>query len=108
MWRLSPSDDIAPHTVTFFNGAPDLPLVVIDFSLGYPVALVNPAVLFPSQAVEQGEPLNSTDFFNSGMLIPGVNTSFSLKIGNISGTLAYACILHDSSGMDATLFITPR
>ncbi len=108
VWRLSPSDDIAPHTVTFFNGAPDLPLVTIAIYQNHPVALVNPAVLFPSQAVQQGESLNSTDFFNSGMLIPGVRNSFSIKIGSISGTIAYACILHDSSGMDATLFVTPR
>jgi len=108
VWKLSPSNDLAPHTVTFFNGAPDLPLVTIAFYQNHPVALVNPAVLFPSQAVLQGKSLNSTDFFNSGMLIPGVRNSFSLKIGNISGSIAYECILHDSSGMDATLYVTPR
>ena len=108
LWRLSPSDDLAPHTVTFFNGAPDLPLVTIAFYQNHPVALVNPAVLFPSQAVSQGKSLNRTDFFSSGMLIPGVMNSFSLKIGNISGTIAYECILHDSSGMAATLYVTPR
>ncbi len=108
VWKLSASDDIAPHTVTFFNGAADLPLVILGFYQGKPVLLINPAVLFPSQAVMQGESLNSTDFFNSGMLIPGVRNSFSLKIGNISGTINYACILHDSSGMDASLFVVPR
>jgi plastocyanin len=107
VWKLSPSDDIAPHTVTFFNGAPDLPLVILGFDQGKPVLLINPAVLFPSQAVKQGTPLNSTDFFNSGMLIPGVMTSFALKIGDISGSISYSCILHDSSGMDATLFGVP-
>ncbi len=108
VWKLSSSDDIAPHTVTFFNGAADLPLVEIGFFQGQPVALVNPAVLFPSQAVEQGTPLNKTAFFNSGMLIPGVRNSFSMKIGNISGLINYVCILHDSSGMDASLFVVPR
>ncbi len=107
VWKLSPSDDIAPHTVTFLNGHADLSLVVIAFYQGHPVALVNPAVLFPSQAVLQGMPLDNTHFFNSGILAPGQATSFTLKIGNASGTLTYQCLLHDSSGMIATLFVTP-
>ena len=107
VWKLSAMQD-APHTITFYNGAPDQSLVTIAFGPNGPVALVNPAVLFPSQAVLQGKPLNNTDFFNSGILIPGVQNSFSLKIGNIGGTLNYECILHDTSGMTARLFVTPR
>jgi len=71
--------------------------------------LINPAIVFPSQAVMQGEPLNGTDFFSSGLLVPGSpNTSFSLKVGNITGKLNYECILHDSSGMSASLIIVPQ
>ncbi len=104
VWKLSPMED-APHTVTFPNGGPDLPLVVIGFHNGQPVALINPAVLFPSAAVLQDKSLNKTDFFNSGLLIPGVNESFSLKVGNIFGSISYECLLHDSSGMVASLFV---
>ncbi len=108
VWKLSPMNGEAPHTITFYNGAPDQSLVTIAFGPNGPVALINPAVLFPSQAVLQGEALNNTDFFNSGILIPGVQDSFSLKIDNIGGTLNYECILHDTSGMSASLFVTPR
>lgn len=105
VWKLSDMQD-APHTVTFFNGAADLPLVKIVQGQSGLVALINPAVLFPSLAVIQGIPLNSTDFFNSGILIPGVRDSFSLKVGDISGMLNYECILHDSSGMNAILQVS--
>lgn len=108
LWQLSDMQD-APHTVTFFNGAPDLPLVTIVQGQSGPVALINPAIVYPSQAVMQGEPLNGTDFFSSGLLVPGSpNTSFSLKVGNITGKLNYECILHDSSGMSASLIIVPQ
>ncbi len=107
IWKLSAMED-APHTVTFLNGHPDIPLVTIAFGSSGPVALVNPAVVFPSKAVLLGEPLNSTDLFSSGLLIPGVRDTFSLKIGNISGTLTYQCLLHDSSGMVANLFVAPK
>ncbi len=106
LWKLSDSNT-APHTVTFFNGNPDQPLVdVVPTSQG-PVALINPAVLFPSPAVMQGKPLNGTDFFNSGMLIPGVHDTFSITIGDVSGRLNFECILHDSSGMSGYLFVAP-
>jgi plastocyanin len=106
VWKLS-SMDMAPHTVSFYNGAADQPIFIIAQGPTGPVALVNPAVLFPSQAVQQGKPLNNTDYFNSGILMPEGATSFSLKVGNISGTLNYECILHDTSGMFASLFIVP-
>jgi plastocyanin len=105
VWKLSPSGE-APHTVSFFNGTPDQSFAIFDPSI--PALLINPAVMFPSQAVMAGIPLNKTDYFNSGILQPTGPTSFSLKVGNISGTLNYECILHDTSGMSASLFVTPR
>ncbi len=107
IWKLSSSSE-APHTVTFYNGMPDLPLIIIAQGPDGPVALVNPAVLFPSQAVMSGEPLNNTDFFNSGIMIPGVQDTFTLKIGDITSNLSYDCVLHDSSGMNATLVLAPN
>lgn len=107
VWELSPMNGDAPHTVTFLNGNPDQPFVTIAQGQNGPVALVNTAVLFPSQAVLGGIPLNNTDYFNSGMLMPGGPASFALKIGDVTGTLSYQCLLHDTSGMTASLFITP-
>jgi plastocyanin len=106
VWKLSDMQD-APHTITFYNGAPDLSLVTIAQGSNGPVALITPAVLFPSQAVMQGKLLNNTDFFNSGLLAPGQITTFSLKVGNYTGTLNYECILHDTSGMKASLNVVP-
>ena len=107
IWKLSAAD-MAPHTVTFYNGTPDQPLVIVEMGEDGPMALINPAVLFPSEAVLQGEPLNTTDYFNSGILNPGVYDTFSLVIGDISGTMDYECILHDTSGMTASLFVVNR
>jgi plastocyanin len=107
VWKFS-ATDTAPHTITFYNGAADQSMVVIAQGPSGPVALVNPEVLFPSQAVIQGKPLNNTDFFNSGLITPGPHDSFSIKVGDISGTLGYECILHDKSGMVGSLFIVPR
>lgn len=106
VWKLSDMQD-APHTVTFYNGAADLSLVTIAQGPNGPVALINPAVFFPSQAVKNGTPLNNTDFFNSGLLVPGLHTTFSTKVGNFTGQLNYECILHDTSGMSASLYIVP-
>ena len=108
VWKLSPMNGEAPHTITFYNGAADLSFGMFAIGPTGPVILINPAVLLPSQAVLSGEPLNNTDFFNSGILIPGIHDTFSLKIGNVSGTLNYECILHDTSGMSASLFVVPR
>ncbi len=95
----------APHTVTFYNGIPDKPLFIEVQGPNGPVELVNPEVLFPSSAVLQGIPLNDTDYFNSGLMLQG---TFSLKVGNISGTLDYDCVIHDTSGMHASLFVVPK
>jgi plastocyanin len=107
VWKLS-STDTAPHTITFYNGAADQSMVMIAQGQSGPVALVNPVVLFPSQSVLDAKPLDNTDFFNSGLLTPGPHDTFSLKVGDISGTLSYECILHDKSGMVGSLFIVPR
>jgi len=107
VWKLS-ATDTAPHTITFYNGAQDQPMVIIAQGASGPVALVNPAVLFPSDAVSQNKPLNTTDYFNSGILTPGPHDSFSLKIGSISGKVSYECILHDTSGMNASLLVVPK
>jgi plastocyanin len=106
IWQLSDMQD-APHTVTFYNGAPDLPLVTIAFDQNGPVALINPDLVFPSPAVMQGTPLNSTDFFNSGLLAPGMVTTFTSTVGNFTGMLNYVCAIHDSSGMTASLIVVP-
>jgi plastocyanin len=106
LWKLSPTNT-APHTITFLNGAPDQSFAIIAQGQSGPVVLINPAVLFPSQAVLNGTPLNNTDFFNSGILMPGGFTTFSLKVGSNSGTLNYQCLLHDTSGMTGSLFVVP-
>jgi plastocyanin len=89
----------APHTVTFLNGHADIPLTV-------PGSLfLNPAVLNPSNP---GVPFNATDLFSSGLLVPGSPfTSFSLKIGNVSGSFTFQCLLHDTSGMVGVLKVVP-
>lgn len=107
VWQLSPTSD-APHTVTFYNGAPDESFVLIAQGPDGPVALINPVVLFPSDAVLRGTPLNDTDFFNSGILMPGGQETFSLTIGNIVGLTNYECILHDTSGMTGSLIGAPQ
>jgi plastocyanin len=107
LWKLS-ATDMAPHTITFYNGAKDQQMVIMAQGASGPVALVNPAVLFPSDAVLQTIPLNTSDYFNSGILTPGPHDTFSLKIGSISGKVNYECILHDTSGMNGSLFIVPK
>jgi plastocyanin len=105
-WMLS-KEDMAPHTVTFLNGNAE-PDVVLPFPQppGPPLLLFNPAVLFPQNP---GQPLTNQGIYSSGLLNPvGGPTSFSFKIGNISGLEPYECLLHDSSGMKASLDIVPK
>jgi plastocyanin len=106
-WDLSASD-VAPHTISFLNGNSDQGLVLpVPQPSGPPILLFNPAVLFPSQAVQQGTPLNTSDYFNSGLMNPAPQgpTSFSLKVGDIHGTLDYQCLLHDTSGMVGKIIV---
>jgi plastocyanin len=107
IWKLS-SENMAPHTITFYNGTPDQSLAIFEPPPAGPVLLINPAVLFHSEAVVEGTPLNTTEYFNSGILMPGGEEMFSLKIGDISGLMNYECILHDTSGMTASLFVVHR
>ena len=103
--------NMAPHTVTFLNGGEDIELVMpspnpVDPS-GPPLLLLNPQVLQP---INKDQPLTRTGIYSSGLLdptIPGSPTSFTLKIGDISGKIPYECLLHDSSGMTGVLEIVP-
>src|SRR4030042_1618421 len=97
-FMLSPMN-VAPHTVTFLNGAPDISFVIpTPNPPGPPVLLINPEVLMP---IQPGQPLTLTGIYSSGFLAPGGPgpTSYSLKIGDISGDIPYQCVLHDTSGM---------
>ncbi len=110
VWSLS-KKDVAPHTVTFLNGQPEPEVVqVAPQPSGPPLVLLNPVVLAPSSSVTNGQALNNTDFFNSGFMDPSGMmgpTTFSLKIGDVSGTLPYLCLLHDTSGMVGWLTVNP-
>ncbi|MDD5369001.1 MAG: plastocyanin/azurin family copper-binding protein [Anaerolineaceae bacterium] len=104
-FMLSQAND-APHTVTFLNGHPDIPLVVpVPNPPGPPILLFNSQVLFP---INPGVALNATDIFSSGFLAPGGGpNSFTLKIGKISGSFNYECLLHDTSGMMGVIKVVP-
>ena len=108
IWTLS-SADAAPHTVTFLNGHPEPGLTLVVQPPTPPLVLLNPGVLFPSQNITPGALLNKKDFFNSGLLAPGSPvTSFSIKIGNFTGSLPYLCMLHDTSGMKGRLVVSHK
>ncbi len=103
-WVLG-QGDIAPHTITFLNGAPE-PAIVSPQPQpnGPPLLLVDPAVALPQSA---DKPLSNQGVYNSGMIdphAPGDHT-FSFKIGDTPGDLAYHCILHDDAGMKGTITI---
>ena len=102
-FMLSPTN-VAPHTVTFFNGEPDISFITPVAPPFPPVLLINPAVLMP---INPGQPLTLSGIYSSGLLAPGGPTSYSLKIGDIRGDVPYECILHDSSGMDGLLKVVP-
>jgi plastocyanin len=106
VWTLS-KQNVAPHTITFLNGAtePDL-LVPQPQPNGPPLLLLNPALLLPQNA---DQPLTRQGIFNSGLIDPSVPGphSYSLKIGDITGTISYECLLHDASGMKGSLTVVP-
>jgi plastocyanin len=106
LWVLS-DDDHAPHTVTFLNGNPSPDDVIpVPQDNAPPLLVVNPLVLFPQNT---GQPLIKDGIFSSGVLRPGTaTTSYSLKIGDITGEMPYQCLLHDSSGMLGSLQVVPR
>ncbi|MDR3575954.1 MAG: plastocyanin/azurin family copper-binding protein [Anaerolineaceae bacterium] len=108
VWTLSAAD-MAPHTISFLNGHPEPGLTLVVQPPTPPLVLLNPALLFPSANVISGALLNKTDFFNSGLLSPGTPaTSFSIKIGNFTGSLPYLCMLHDTSGMKGRLVVSHK
>jgi plastocyanin len=108
VWELSPKN-MAPHTVTFLNGQaePDLAVVVPQPS-GPPLLYLNPEVLFGSPSTPAD--LTRKGFYNSGVMDPvhGPMT-YTLVIGEMApGLLPYLCMLHDTSGMKATLVVFPE
>jgi plastocyanin len=110
VWTFNKSD-IAPHTITFLNGAkaPALGQPQPQPS-GPPLLTFNPAVVLPQNA---DQPLTNQGIFNSGLidpLIPGSHT-FSMKIGNVPGVLPvlyYQCLLHDDAGMTGMLVVVSK
>jgi len=105
VWEMSAHND-APHTVTFLNGAEEPSLVIpIPQQNGPPVLYLNPAVLFPQQL---GQDLTREGIYSSGVMNPIPGTTYTLMIGNMAtGVEPYSCLLHDSSGMEATLTVLP-
>lgn len=106
-FELSSTNLEAPHTVTFLNGFPDISFITpIPNPPGPPILLINPDVLMP---INPGEPLTREKVFSSGLLDPQHPgpKSFTWTIGDISGDITYQCLLHDTSGMVATLKVVP-
>jgi plastocyanin len=105
-WEMSPSN-MAPHTVTFLNGEQEPELVIpVSQPSGPPVLYANPAVFFPSQPTPK---LTRMGIYNSGVMDPVPGTTFTLVIGDVSaGPQPYMCLLHNESGMEASLTICPR
>jgi plastocyanin len=104
-WTMSASN-MAPHTVTFLNGAPEPSFIVPVPNLagGPPFLVINPDVALPQNAAG---PLTGTGIYNSGLMVPGM-PSYSLKIGDVSGTVPYLCLLHDTSGMVGQLKVVSK
>jgi plastocyanin len=105
IWTLSPQN-MAPHTVTFLNGANEPALLqAIPQTSGPPLLSFNPSVALPQNS---GQPLSNQGIFSSGVMDPAAPGphSFTIKIGDISGNLQYECLLHDSEGMVGTLTIS--
>jgi plastocyanin len=95
------ANNVAPHTVTFLNGAEEPPLAVFVGGFLY----LNSEVVFPSGP----DILTRTGVFNSGLLLPVPGTSYSLEIGDMKpGLEHFICLLHDSSGMTGELMAVPR
>jgi plastocyanin len=102
---LPPQND-APHTITFLNGAPIIPIIVVQPGpKGQPPYLVlNPAALQPYNA---GKPLMKTGIFSSGFLsetAPDNMRWYSLKLAE-AGEYDFLCLLHVGSGMRGHLTV---
>jgi plastocyanin len=94
----------APHTVTFLNGAPEPDLVIpVAQPSGPPLLYANPAVFSPTPPSAE---LTRTGIYNSGVMNPVPGTTFTLKIGDMKpGLDPYICLLHDASGMEGALMV---
>ncbi len=106
-FMLSPTNVLAPHTVTFLNGAADIDFVTpIPNPPDPPILLINPDALNP---INPGVPLTRDEIYSSGLLNPlGPGPkSYTITIGDISGDITYQCLLHDTSGMIAELKVVP-
>jgi plastocyanin len=105
-WIFS-MEDLPPHTITFLNGADDPDNVIVwPQDDGPPLLLYNPEILFPQNA---DQPLTRDGIYSSGRLVvQDPPPSFALTIGDIRGEELYQCVIHDDSGMLATLQIVPR
>jgi plastocyanin len=106
-WVFS-KQDVAPHTITFLNGATaPSPVKAIPQPNGPPLLTFDPFVAMPQNA---DKPLTNMGVYNSGILdpiAPGPH-QFMLKIGNYVGSLQYQCILHDDLGMTGTLTVAQK
>lgn len=97
-----------PHSITFLNGNPDIPFIVpVPQPPGPPLILLNPAALGP---INPGQPLDKHNVFSSGIIGfgPPPFPTYSLTIGLVTGRIDYLCLLHDTSGMRASLIVVPR
>jgi plastocyanin len=106
VWEFS-QRDIAPHTVTFLNGAQEPELVVPKpQQSGPPLLTINPEVAMPQNP---GQPLSNQGIYSSGLIDPSAPGphSYTLKIGDVNGQIPYICVLHEESGMKGSLTVSP-
>lgn len=104
-WDLS-QQDIAPHTITFLNGADEPALVVPQQQQsGPPLLTINPEVGAPQNP---GKALTTDGIFSSGLIDPSAPGphSYSITVGDVSGTIPYLCLLHDLSGMKGSITVS--
>ncbi len=101
-WNFSPQD-MAPHTITFLNGAEEPAAIkAMPQPSGPPVLTFDPLVALPQNA---GKPLTNQGMFSSGVIdpaAPGPHT-YSIKVGSLTAEAEYECLLHDTEGMKGTL-----
>jgi plastocyanin len=105
-WTFS-MQNMAIHTITFLNGteSPD-DVIPVPQDQGPPLLVIHPEIVFPQNA---DQPLTRDGVYSAGLLtVTDPPPSFALEIGDISGEEIYQCLLHDVSGMLATLHIVPR
>jgi plastocyanin len=105
-WMFNPDSMQMAHTITFLNGTdPPDDIIPVPQDNGPPLLVVHPEIVFPQNA---DQPLTRDGVFTSGLLkVTTTLPTFSLEIGDISGEQPYRCLLHDGSGMLATLTIVP-